>query len=113
MSPHTADKIVITKEDLQDPKIDERLSQQRYTGPSALQPVEEKGGFRFLYANWFYLMVAGIFGAILAWAIIEPPFSDGIVFTGRVEEVQPEDIMPGMRKVVISRTEVTVVRKAT
>jgi hypothetical protein len=108
-----SEKIVITKEDLQDPKIDERLAQQRYTGPAALQPVEEKGGLRFIYATWFYLMIAGIAGALIAWAIIEPYFADGIMFTGRVEQVEPEDIQPGIRKVVISHVKVAVVAKGT
>jgi hypothetical protein len=58
------EKIIMTKEDLQDGKIDELLAQQRYTGPSALQPVEESGGLQFIYSTWFYLMIAGMAGVI-------------------------------------------------
>ena len=107
------EKIIITKEDLQDGKIDERLAQQRYTGPSALQPVEESGGLQFIYSTWFYLMIAGMAGALTAWAILEPYYSDGITFSGRVEQVEPDDLTPGVRKVVISHVNVVVVRKAT
>jgi hypothetical protein len=38
--------------------------------------VEEKSGSLFLKA-WFYLGAAGLLGAILAWALFEPGFTDG------------------------------------
>jgi hypothetical protein len=36
---------------------------------------EERGSF--LLQGWFYLGVAGLFGALFAWAICEPAFVDG------------------------------------
>jgi hypothetical protein len=101
-------KIVITNEELQDTKIDERLAQQRSVGPGTLQPIEEKGGFRLFYSTWFYLAIAGLCGALLGWAIMEPHLQDGVVFTGRVKEVDNEDLTPGVRRIVVSGVRVYV-----
>ena len=91
MNPAPDDKLVLTKEELQDPKIDDHLALQRMSGPTAVQPIEEKTGFRLFYATWFYLTLAGIAGALAGWGIIEPYFDDGIVFTGRVTRIYGED----------------------
>jgi hypothetical protein len=94
--------IVITHEDLQTLAIDERLAQQRNAGPAALQPIEDTSRFTFVYATWFYLMLAGAFGAFLGWAAIEPYFDDGVTFTGRVEQVESENVAPGLRRITVS-----------
>lgn len=102
MIPEPLERIVITKEELLDPSIDEQLAQQRNVGPGSLQPLEEKGGFRLLYATWFYLLVAGLCGALLGWALLEPFFEDGILLTGRVQEVDSSDFVPNVRALKIS-----------
>jgi hypothetical protein len=107
------EKIVITKEDLLDSTIDERLAQQRAVGPGIIQPVEEERGLRFFYKGWFYLMLAGVVGALMAWAIVEPHFEDGIVFTGRVQQVDQENIVPGIRKIVVSGVPLYVANQTT
>jgi len=106
-------RIVISREELQDPAIDERLAHQRTAGPAALQPIEEASFFDHLYSARFYLMLAGLCGAVLAWAVIEPYFEDGIRFTGRIEEVTREDLRPGIRRIKVSGINVFVVSSAT
>ena len=82
-------KIVITKDDLRDPKIDEIIETERSYGPRTPEPVAEKKRLGFIYASWFYLMLAGAIGAFAAWALLEPYFNDGLTFTGRIERVEP------------------------
>jgi hypothetical protein len=121
MTTETIETISITKEELLDPKIDERLAQQRNVGPGALQPLEEKGGLlRFLYSTWLYLALAGLVGALIGWAIVEPIFSDGIIFTGRVQQVAPEnvrveqkDLVLNVRPMMVSGVRVVVVADKT
>jgi hypothetical protein len=81
-------RIVITKEDLRDPRIDEIIETERSYGPRTPEPATEKRRFNLFYASWFYLMLAGALGAFAAWAFIEPYFNDGVTFTGRVERVE-------------------------
>jgi hypothetical protein len=89
MSESERRSIVITKEDLRDPKIDEIIETERSYGPRVTEPAEQKRRFSLFYSSWFYLMLAGAIGAFAAWAIIEPYFNDGVTFTGRIESVQP------------------------
>jgi hypothetical protein len=92
MNGQKTGRIVISPEELSDTKIDETLELQRASVAGAIQPSmpETKSARRLILANWFYLMLAGALGAFLAWASIEPFFSDGIVFTGKVESVEPD-----------------------
>jgi hypothetical protein len=113
MSEQPSERIVISYEELQDAAIDERLAQQRNAGPAALQPIEEKKRFDFLYSTWFYLMLAGALGAVLAWAALEPYLQDGVMFTGRVEQVDSENVTPGVRRIIVSGIPVLVVMNET
>jgi hypothetical protein len=92
MDPQETDRIVISPEELNDAKIDETLELQRASLAGAIQPAqpEKKSARSIFYAGWFYLMLAGALGAFLSWAAIEPFFSDGILFTGKVESVDPD-----------------------
>jgi FHA domain len=113
VSPQPPEKIVISHKELQDAAIDERLAQQRNVGPAALQPMEEKDGLQFIYSNWFYLMLAGALGAFLAWAVMEPYVEDGVLFTGRVEQVDSENMAPGLRRIIVSGIPVLVAMNET
>lgn len=87
MTPEPPNKIVITSHDLRDPKIDEVIELQRQSIHTPVRAPEKKRGFRLIYATWFYMAIAGALGAFLAWAVIEPFFDDGIIFTGRLQQV--------------------------
>lgn len=87
MSAGASHKIVITKDELADARIDEALQLQHKYVPPAIEPPKAK--FRLIYAAWFYLMLAGALGAFLAWAIIEPHFHDVPTFTGKIEAINP------------------------
>jgi len=88
MSAGAPAKIVITREELADPRIDEALQMQHKYVPPPTTPAKTK--FRLIYAAWFYLLLAGALGALLAWAIIEPHFHDMPTFTGTIQEIKPD-----------------------
>jgi hypothetical protein len=72
-------KIRITYQDLQAPKVDEQIARQ--AEESALRigagtASGEMGHISLIHKNWFNLMIAGIIGALIAWALIEPYFYD-------------------------------------
>jgi FHA domain len=109
MSPEPAkQKIVITKEELQDTQIDEAIVLYRSSVAGPVEPAPQRVGFQLLYTTWFYLLIAGALGGLLAWALIEPYFDDGIVFIGQVERVDPENTIGSLRKVRISSVDVYV-----
>ncbi len=107
MTVQPQEKIVITREELLDIKIDERLAQQRAAGPASLQPVSDGRSFSLIYSAWFYLMLAGLIGALLGWGLIEPYLGDGTTFVGRVQRVASDDTSADMRAIVVS--DITVV----
>jgi len=76
-----AGKIRINYDDLEDPKVDETLARLdeessfrkgigTKTGPL------EKGQVSLIHKSWFHLMIAGLIGALIAWALIEPYLED-------------------------------------
>lgn len=71
-------KIKVTYEDLKDPKVDEILAQESSSimsmGPRA--DLEDMGEVSFIHKSWFHLMLAGLIGAFIAWALVEPYFED-------------------------------------
>jgi hypothetical protein len=108
MTNPAPEKIVITRDELLDARIDERLAQQRAAGPASLQPVTDGRSFSLFYSAWFYLMLAGLFGALLGWELIEPYFQDGIMFVGRVQRVASDDTSADMRAIMVSEIPVVV-----
>jgi hypothetical protein len=51
-----------------------RRQQTREIGESVQQPFL----IRMFYASWFYLSIASGVGAVIAWAVLEPFFHDGL-----------------------------------
>lgn len=71
--------IRITYEELHTPKVDEILARQ--AEESALRTgmgtaSQGTGKVSLIHKNWFNLMIAGLVGALIAWALIEPSFED-------------------------------------
>jgi len=80
-----ADKIRITYEELNDARVSEILARQEEESAwrAGAQPAPTgaaKTGF--IYRSWFYLLCAGLVGALIAWALVEPSFEDSMVQTG-------------------------------
>ncbi len=80
------DKIRITYDELKDPRVDEVLARQAEenvwrAGVPAVPAEPAKTSF--IHRNWFYLMMAGLIGAFIAWAIIEPFFRDEDIINNR------------------------------
>jgi hypothetical protein len=71
-----ADPIRISGVDLQKPEVNEYVEMQQYLrrdgGPIDQQPWI----IRMIYANWFYLSIASMLGALAAWGCLEPFIDD-------------------------------------
>ncbi|MDP4181513.1 MAG: FHA domain-containing protein [Bacillota bacterium] len=77
------EKIIITREDLMDTKVDEVLKRQAeelslHTG---MQTNSNTGSdkIKLIHKSWFNLMVVGLIGAFIAWLLVEPIFDDDSV----------------------------------
>ena len=77
-----ADPIRITVEDVNRPEVEARLAEQRSFGFTA-EPVKT-GPQPLIFRPWFALMLAGLVAGLIAWAIIEPGFDDGIRLKGTI-----------------------------
>jgi len=87
------DKIRISRDELDDPKVQEAVEQQLSFGMAGPREVEEKPT-GLLYKPWFALMIAGALGAFLAWALTEPVFGDFVTFKGNVDFYDPGAVIP-------------------
>lgn len=72
-------KIRITYEDLNHPDVDKTLA--RYSEESTSRrgsgiPVSEFEKVSLIHKSWFYLMIAGSLGALIAWGFVEPLLND-------------------------------------
>ena len=74
--------IRITKEEATSSHVDDLLKRQMSLRGEP--GVTRDRGRAWYYQTWFVLMIVGMFGAIIAWAIIEPYFSDRLYFQGTV-----------------------------
>ncbi len=86
------DRIRITREDTDDPRVDEALEHQhavlrRLEVPDA---GEVSALRRVLMSSLFYLPLAGLLGALLAWALLEPMTNDSPAVGGQVVLVNQE-----------------------
>jgi hypothetical protein len=92
------EKIVITPDDLRDPRIDEVLDRERTFREVAarMQPV---GGLRrFVFSSTFYLAIVGALGGFLGWAIWEPAYDDLARVSGQVSRIMPDDALSGCKR---------------
>lgn len=85
-----AGKIVITPEDLRDPRIDEVLDRERAIREVAAR-ARPVGGFRkFFFSSMFYLAIVGALGGFLGWAALEPYVDDGLPISGAITRIEPD-----------------------
>jgi len=77
-----SDKMRITYDELNDPRVNEVLARQEEESAwRAGAPAEAAGQAKtaFIHRSWFYLLLAGLIGALIAWALVEPSFDDSMV----------------------------------
>jgi hypothetical protein len=70
-----AEQITLTNEDLYSPKVDGYIEAQSVLSREMPQAEPQPLVLRVLYSSCFYLAMAGMVGALVAWAIIEPYFA--------------------------------------
>ena len=82
-----AERLVITAEELRDPRVDERLARQLSFGMAPAEARQADARTSLLQRPWFALMLAGLVGALAAWAVTAPFVVDGLRFEGTLQEV--------------------------
>ncbi len=80
--------IRITKEEATSSHVDNLLKRQMSLRGEP--GVTRDRGRVWYYQTWLVFMVVGMIGAIIAWAIIEPYFSDMIYYQGTVTSVRTD-----------------------
>jgi hypothetical protein len=80
--------IRITKEEATSSHVDDLLKRQMSLRGEP--GVTRDRGRVWYYQTWLVFMVVGMIGAIIAWAIIEPYFSDMIYYQGTVTSVRTD-----------------------
>jgi hypothetical protein len=77
--------IRITPEDLAAPHVDDLLKRQAsLRGERGITADRRR---KWYYRNWFIFMIAGLLGAGMAWAALEPHFNDFIYLQGPIQEI--------------------------
>lgn len=111
------DRIEIRRDELYAPGMEEALEERRALlrriEPD-LEPVSPLRGV--LLSSLFYLPMAGLAGALLAWILLEPHFEDFSTIGGTIvlRNNQPFDAqLPGAFRLTVGAKEVTVVPKET
>jgi hypothetical protein len=74
-------RIRITHQDLSSPEVDDVLARQGgeaacRTGLNTEADLWKAEKVSLIHKSWFNLMLAGLVGALIAWALIEPHFED-------------------------------------
>jgi len=89
---HQSDNVIhITKEEATSSHVEDLLRRQMSLRGEAGVSRDRR---KWYYQNWLVFMIAGAFGAIAAWAIIEPFFADMLYVQGVIEEINPLQEMP-------------------
>ncbi len=72
-------KIRIDYSDLRDPKVDKILAEEEDQTAARMgvgSDLAEEGKVSLIHKSWLNLMIAGLIGAFIGWALVEPYFSD-------------------------------------
>jgi len=80
--------IRITPADVASAHVDDML--KRHASLRGEQGVTASRKRRWFYRNWFVLMLAGMLGAVAAWALIEPHFDDLLYVQGKIERIDKD-----------------------
>jgi Inner membrane component of T3SS, cytoplasmic domain len=71
-----SDPIRITSADLRAPEVEQYVEMQQYLSRDMHVAEDQSWVVRVIYANWFYLATAAMFGGLVGWGILEPWFDD-------------------------------------
>jgi len=86
MNPNDADNLIrISQDDVASTHVDDMLKRQMSMRGDP--GVSRDRNHVWYYQNWFILGVVGMFGAIVAWAILEPIFDDYLYIQGKITSV--------------------------
>ena len=89
MSHNLPDGMIrISKEEATSSHVDDLLKRQM--SMRGEPGVTRERSSAWYYQTWFILMIAGAFGAVAAWAIIEPYYDDLPYFRGTVSEIKSD-----------------------
>ena len=93
MNDDDSDSVIrITREEAKSSHVDDLLQRQR--SMQGLPGVGRESQRHWYYQNWFIFGLVGLVGALLAYAIVEPRFSDTLYWQGKVSAVDPDDRVP-------------------
>ncbi|MGE3639912.1 MAG: FHA domain-containing protein [Pirellulales bacterium] len=70
------DPIRIEPTDLHTPAVDEYVETQNYLRRDVGAINDQPWLIRIIYANWFYLAICSMVGALVGWGLLEPWFDD-------------------------------------
>jgi hypothetical protein len=94
MNPNDSEGLIrISKEDVTSSHVDDLLKRQMSMRGDP--GVTRSHGHAWFYQNWFILSIVGMLGAMAAWAILEPIFSDYLYFQGTITAVRDSVNLPG------------------
>jgi hypothetical protein len=96
MNSNDADGVIrISKEDATSSHVDDLLKRQMSLRGDP--GVTRSHGHAWYYQNWFILSLVGMVGAMVAWALLEPIYSDYLYFQGKITQVSDSGRLPGLR----------------
>lgn len=107
----TDEQIRIGREELFDPEVDKALARERVGRERIVADTPSASPIRRLLLNsMFYLPLAAVLGALVAWLVIEPNINDRPVLGGEVMLVnaEPFDAPPGFIALTVGSHEVLV-----
>lgn len=71
-------RLQLSHDELFSPQVDQFLEERESLRREIPEAPKQPFLVRLIYSAWFYLAVAGAVGALLAWAVLEPHFKDGM-----------------------------------
>ena len=90
-TPNGPPVIRITKEEANDPHVEDLLKRQASLRGEGGIGRSRKG--KWFYQNWFVFLIAGTMAAVGAWALLEPYFDDSL-YIRPIQEVNTYQEMP-------------------
>jgi hypothetical protein len=107
----TDEQIRIERHELFDPAVDKALAREHVGRERIIADAPPASPVRqLLLSSWFYLPVAAVLGALVAWLALEPKITDMPIVGGEIILVnaEPFDVPPGIIALTVGSNEVLV-----